>query len=713
MADYTLQSSWPEIDAAAQALKNGVTLQATRQAKKTDDMTQPVGVDGDGKLWTTPGGSSPGGDVPSGGGGYTPPAGGIPITDLSQEVLSLLQKANTAVQPEVLTAHNTSDAAHGDIRAKLQNSAPDYVIAEADSVVGRVLAALEAADGNVFVFAAMTDLHYGDSNYTDGIRNIGHALRYISDQVNLDLIAVLGDYTDGYPSTGVENAIGDIKAVNRMLGNLRFTANLRQQGNHDYYPNNISVIRQLIQGFSNDIEWGSWLGGYGLRDFNARKLRVISLNTNENNPMDDANKPSSSISMTDEQIRWFIDALDLSAKADAEEWQILIFSHQPMDYWVADGKYRLGRILNAYKTGGSWTDGTISCNFAGKNKATLICNIHGHIHNLLMALMYLVNSNSADTIAVHRMSTPNGCFGRNNQYTGAWGEVTTYDKTRNSAKDTAFVIYVIDLAAHKITAVCYGAGYDRVLNYLEEAVPEVYTVTNNLTHVTTSNAAASVTEGQSYSATLTPAGSTLQSVTVVMGGVDITATAYSNGQININAVTGNIVITAVGAAPVVYVNQIPISIDTDGSVFNGKGWKENIRLGSDGNTKDAADTDDKTSNDMGTTGFIPVKAGDVVYMKGVNASLTATGGKNEYTYLAVFDASFGNKKSNKFNTIGSNLSIHEYLYDNFTTDPATGYVTSFRIVDRHGDMGANGGYLRISAEGLNGNAIITVNQPIE
>lgn len=73
-----------------------------------------------------------------------------------------------------------------------------------------------------------------------------------------------------------------------------------------------------------------------------------------------------------------------------------------------------------------------------------------------------------------------------------------------------------------------------------------YTVTNNLTDVTNSNSATRVTQGGSYSATLTPtSGYTINSVTVTMGGNDVTGTAYSSGTISIANVTGDIVITAV------------------------------------------------------------------------------------------------------------------------------------------------------------------------
>ena len=71
------------------------------------------------------------------------------------------------------------------------------------------------------------------------------------------------------------------------------------------------------------------------------------------------------------------------------------------------------------------------------------------------------------------------------------------------------------------------------------------TITYNLSHVSSSNTTASIEQGQSYTTTLTATGSyTLNSVTVTMGGVDITSTAYSSGTVSIPSVTGNIVITA-------------------------------------------------------------------------------------------------------------------------------------------------------------------------
>lgn len=75
--------------------------------------------------------------------------------------------------------------------------------------------------------------------------------------------------------------------------------------------------------------------------------------------------------------------------------------------------------------------------------------------------------------------------------------------------------------------------------------PAVYTVTNTLTNVARSLVAETVNEGESYSTTLSAEeGYVLSEVSVTMGGVDITAKCYSNGNIYIAFVTGNIVITA-------------------------------------------------------------------------------------------------------------------------------------------------------------------------
>ena len=104
-----------------------------------------------------------------------------------------------------------------------------------------------------------------------------------------------------------------------------------------------------------------------------------------------------------------------------------------------------------------------------------------------------------------------------------------------------------------------GTGAD-VVNALEYALYDgqtrvYYPVTNNLTHVASTNPATAAYAFSTYQANLTTDSRyAIDSLTVTMGGVDITASACTGGAILIQSVTGPIVITAgaVLTTPVVY-----------------------------------------------------------------------------------------------------------------------------------------------------------------
>ena len=343
---------------------------------------------------------------------------------------------------------------------------PAYVTAEADDVINRVI----AAQGNrTFTFAAITDMHCGNGSYTDGLVHACQAMKYIDSRIKLDAVAVLGDYTDGHADDGAgdyANAIADFQAINAELNSLRFAPNLRIHGNHDFCGTHFPALHRYITAYSDDVTWGSKPGGYFYRDFDDFKLRVICLNTAEEN--------GDGLSCSTDQYHWFAGALDLSGKEDSAQWQTLLLSHHPLDWFPETGKgYVFWRILNAYLTGTSWSnaDGTISCNFAGKNGAKLVGNIHGHIHNLMTRKIAAGQPNQTEnTIEVVRIATPEACYGRPNSYNGDWtynpfGEEVSYPKTKGTAKDTSFCIYCIDLDTHTIKAICCGAGYDREISY--------------------------------------------------------------------------------------------------------------------------------------------------------------------------------------------------------------------------------------------------------
>lgn len=95
-----------------------------------------------------------------------------------------------------------------------------------------------------------------------------------------------------------------------------------------------------------------------------------------------------------------------------------------------------------------------------------------------------------------------------------------------------------------------------MINGTPEALHWYQPITKNLTGCTLSNAASQVEYGEAYTSTILPeTGKYVMSAVIKMGGVDITATAYSagSGEINIDKVTGAVSITASATVPsVVY-----------------------------------------------------------------------------------------------------------------------------------------------------------------
>lgn len=127
-----------------------------------------------------------------------------------------------------------------------------------------------------------------------------------------------------------------------------------------------------------------------------------------------------------------------------------------------------------------------------------------------------------------------------------------------SANGTTYYIHVSNEGALTIQNV----SGETVWEGGGSSVEGVYFVNNKLTQITTNNNAKNVLEGDSYIATLTPtSGYEISSITIKMGGTDITSSAYTNGNINITNVTGNIIITAIAT-------KIPVKYNITNNLTN-------------------------------------------------------------------------------------------------------------------------------------------------
>jgi hypothetical protein len=73
---------------------------------------------------------------------------------------------------------------------------------------------------------------------------------------------------------------------------------------------------------------------------------------------------------------------------------------------------------------------------------------------------------------------------------------------------------------------------------------------------------------------------------------------------------------------------VPLSIDTDKSIYNGTGYKNGQRLSSSGSTKEQVRST--------VTGFIPAKSGDVIRIKGYKWYDTTSA----LNYFCAYDSNF-------------------------------------------------------------------------
>lgn len=237
-----------------------------------------------------------------------------------------------------------------------------------------------------------------------------------------------------------------------------------------------------------------------------------------------------------------------------------------------------------------------------------------------------------------------------------------------------------------------------------------HAVTNKLTNCTSSNGASAVNAGAAYSATISASdGYTLDgaTVSVTMGGTNITSTAYSNGKISIASVTGAVVITVSAVKKASgYTNLVKSAEDTAaGSLYNGCGYKEDVRLSSSGGVSGTGQAGSVT------TGFMKWQSKGIIRIKGATFPVDTA----KHYYVNFYD---GTKKflyGVDDNTVHQGTGTEAMIAHSY--DSATGITTiDFSgIPDGTGNFQSaviNATYFRINALGKGEDLIVTVNQEI-
>lgn len=153
-----------------------------------------------------------------------------------------------------------------------------------------------------------------------------------------------------------------------------------------------------------------------------------------------------------------------------------------------------------------------------------------------------------------------------------------------------------------------------------------------------------------------------------------------------------------------YTNLVPTSTDTDGSIYNGTGYKDDARLSSSGGVSSSA------QNGSVVTGFMPYTSLGVIRIKGATFPYSTS----EHYYVNFYDSNkkfiYGAADDDIVNGAGAFEPITcEY-------DETSGVTTiDFSGTSASSEIGAaprNAAYFRLNAKGKGADLIVTVNQEI-
>ncbi len=157
--------------------------------------------------------------------------------------------------------------------------------------------------------------------------------------------------------------------------------------------------------------------------------------------------------------------------------------------------------------------------------------------------------------------------------------------------------------------------------------------------------------------------------------------------------------------PVEVINQVPISTDTDGSIFNGVGYKDDARLSSSGGLSSSAQVGSTT------TGFIPFRSGDIIRLKNVEFIGNWDKYPNQHYYIAFYNSSkafVGYFGESTF--IDGTGSATDYEYD--AANNITTLILKSGVDSQYGQYIDTASYIRITVHGKGADFILTINQEI-
>lgn len=514
--------------------------------------------------------------------------------------------------------------------------ANDYLKEESERVADLVM---DRQTENTFSLAFLCDMHCGteyqeaDGKYVvddTAVEDAGEALRLLLARCPLDAVVLGGDLSAGSWKCSNARTKKELSDCGEYLYPGNGQPVLYLQGNHDDAPYMATEERltatELYAWFNRKnmlsgavLHEGNLDGNYGYVDFEAQKVRVIYLNTDEKPSWESEqvgtggeNNYLNAGNMTTEQLDFLANtALDFSEKDSAAQWSIIVCSHRPLNEGAGtylDYESNITNavvILDAYLSGGngviSHNGVEMSYNYSAlTEKAKLLCCVHGHNHKY---------SHEWLGSGILSVGCPNAMNGRERVSDNGF----VYTKAANTAKSTAFCVITVDKESGKVYADHYGSGYDRQWQPGAEDVPEEEAV-----------------------------------------------------------------------------NLIPLSIDTDGSIYNGAGYALNTRLDSGGNAV--------SYDNFATTGFMPCELGDTVYLQNIRMEADKSDSSN--LRISFYNAAM--EHLGQTNATGANSLLNAVYGED-------GNISEFTVKNFSGNDLSEVCYFRLCSTQLDGTSVVSIN----
>ena len=277
----------------------------------------------------------------------------------------------------------------------------------------------------------------------------------------------------------------------------------------------------------------------------------------------------------------------------------------------------------------------------------------------------------------------------------------SYTTTLSASSGFALSSVTVTMGGIDITTAAYDSNTGAItvpvvtgdIVITASAIANARSVTYALTNAASSNTASIVNDGDSYTTILSAnSGYALSSVTVTMGGIDVTDSVYNanTGTVSIPAVTGDVVITAAAVAS--RTDVLRQSVSSDGTPYNGgTGYKSGYRLNSSG--KEAA------ASGVYCSGFIPMVSTYTIEFEGIELPAASSAGNSNYT-IHFYDSTFTRIAMNQYQ---AHNVFHTSSIGSGTTDGSGKYIKTFK------PTGVSGlAYIRFSCGMIDDNSKVYV-----